>query len=237
MLFVAVFGLCPCAVAQQSDWRAQVSVADNPTVGTAGQPSNTEATPKSWMQITVGSAKDTVYRICKWRPRLFGNSTVPPSESGKASSAAMHMAFDNRGDFSASLDSPRRLNQGIHADAAPGATTQVLQVPTMTSLEPAKFDFTEDAIALASAKVFPENALGTRDIIYPTQIRDFIAHSCGSAAKDLEVALAPDGVLELQMRADSEQDAIMLSDQIMPLPELKSYRLSLTITTGPGTTN
>jgi hypothetical protein len=232
IIIVAALGLTPRAEAQRLDPVGQplLPAAESSFSEISGEPSGAAAEPKlrNWASATVSGAKDTAARIWNWRPRMpriFGDSSRPLEQTQRGPEGPILLQ-----DSTFYLQSGRPQGLGGRGESLLAAPAQVLQVPVTTSPEPAKIELPENAITLASAKPLPENVLGQVDLIYPAQIRELIAGWCGSAAKDVEVALAPDGILELQMRAASQQDAQMLSDQIIPLPELKRYRISLTIT-------
>ena len=85
-----------------------------------------------------------------------------------------------------------------------------------------------EAAVVDSARV-SSGPVGGSGWIHPDQMRGYIAGSCSRPVRNLEVALAPDGNLDIRLRAETPRDAELLSNQIMLLPELKRYRVSLTV--------
>jgi hypothetical protein len=202
--------------------RAQTFSVDTHQV--AAEPEST-----NWALARIKEARATVTQICRWRPRtpnVFGQP-APTAETIDPKLTLSISEYTN--ELSARLDA-----QPVRSRCLP---VEVLQIPVNGNVEPTSTNRPDEYVILASAKALPDTLPAVEGLIYPAELRDYITRSCGPAAKDVEVTLTSVRTLEIGLRADNQLDAALLSDQIIRLPELGRFHLSLTITSNSGRPN
>jgi hypothetical protein len=175
---------------------------------------------EGWLRTKVNRMRHAVSRVL-WGPG-HTSQTAGEGQAGVATSQT---------EVSLPLDGRKVLALNDRPAKSVPTSSEVVQVPSRVSSAPANTVIEDAPISLDSPRVVQSGSVGPAGSIHPDQMRDYIAGSCSRPVHGLDVALATDGTLDIQLRADSPHDAELISNQIMLLPELKRYRVSLTVNT------